>query len=222
VLEYDHPASNEEILSLAAEHADVVIPFASVDPRRPDAAAIAADLIERFDVRGFKFHPTLQAFAPNDRLAYPLYEVIQAAGVPALFHSGQTAVGAGQRGGGGMRLKYSNPMLVDDVAVDFPDLPIVLAHPSVPWQDEALSVAVHKPLVHIDLSGWAPRYFPPQLVRYADTLLRDKVLFGTDFPALTPERWLRDFAQLPIRDEVRPLILKENAARLLGLRPAAT
>jgi predicted TIM-barrel fold metal-dependent hydrolase len=222
VLEYDHPASNEEILSLAAEHADVVIPFASVDPRRPDAAAIARRLVEGFDVRGFKFHPTLQQFAPNDRMAYPLYEVIQAAGVPALFHSGQTAVGAGQRGGGGMRLKYSNPMLVDDVAVDFPDLAIVLAHPSVPWQDEALSVAVHKPLVHIDLSGWSPKYFPPQLVQYANTLLREKVLFGTDYPALTPERWLKDFADLPIRDEVRPLILKENAARLLGLRPAVT
>ena len=70
-------------------------------------------------------------------------------------------------------------MDVDDVAADFPDLPIVLAHPSFPWQDEALAVATHK-RVHIDLSGWSPKYFPPQLVRYANTLLADKVLFGSD------------------------------------------
>ena len=63
-------------------------------------------------------------------------------------------------------------MYVDDVAVDFPELKIVLAHPSFPWQDEAISVALHKPQVYIDLSGWSPKYFPPQLVRYANTLLK--------------------------------------------------
>jgi predicted TIM-barrel fold metal-dependent hydrolase len=75
--------------------------------------------------------------------------------------------------------------------------------------------------VYIDLSGWSPKYFPPQLVQYANTLLQDKVLFGSDFPLLTPDRWLTDFAALPIKDEVRPKILKQNAARLLGLLPAA-
>ncbi len=108
-------------------------------------------------------------------------------------------------------------MLVDDVAVDFPELKIILAHPSFPWQDEALAVATHKPQVHIDLSGWSPRYFPPQLVRYANTLLQDKVLFGSDYPVITPDRWLADFAALDIRPEVRAKILKGNAVRLLGL-----
>jgi uncharacterized protein len=106
---------------------------------------------------------------------------------------------------------------VDDVAVDFPELPIILAHPSFPWQDEAISVALHKEQVYIDLSGWSPKYFPPQLVRYANTLLRARVLFGSDYPLLTPDRWLADFAELDVKPEVRPLILKENAARLLGL-----
>jgi uncharacterized protein len=109
-------------------------------------------------------------------------------------------------------------MYVDDVAADFPELPIVLAHPSFPWQDEAISVALHKRQVYIDLSGWSPRYFPPELVRYANTLLKDRVLFGSDYPMITPDRWLADFEQLDIRPDVRPLILKENAARLLGLR----
>lgn len=93
-----------------------------------------------------------------------------------------------------------------------------MAHPSVPWQDEAISVATHKPNVFIDLSGWSPKYFPPQLVRAANTLLRNQVLFGSDFPMLTPERWIKDLEQIEIRDEVRPLIMKDNAIRALKLR----
>jgi predicted TIM-barrel fold metal-dependent hydrolase len=210
--------SNEEVAELAAEHADVIIPFASIDPARGAAGVRAARrLITDHGVRGFKFHPNTQAFFPNDRAAYPLYEVIAEHGRIALFHTGQTGVGAGRRAGGGIRLKYSNPLHVDDVAVDFPDMPIILAHPSFPWQDEALSVATHKPQVYIDLSGWSPKYFPPQLVQYANSLLKDKVLFGSDFPVITPDRWLEDFAGLPIKDEVRPKILKENAAKLFGL-----
>ena len=109
-------------------------------------------------------------------------------------------------------------MCLDDVAADFPELQIVLAHPSFPWQDEAISVCLHKQNVWIDLSGWSPKYFPPQLVQYANTQLRTKVLFGSDFPLITPDRWLADFAEASFKDEVRPLVLKENAARLLGLR----
>jgi predicted TIM-barrel fold metal-dependent hydrolase len=110
-------------------------------------------------------------------------------------------------------------MHLDDVAIDFPDMQIVIAHPSWPWQDEALSVAMHKPNVWLDLSGWSPRYFPQQLVQYANTLLRDRVLFGSDFPLITPERWMKDFEQAGFRPEVREPILKTNAMRLLGLGP---
>jgi len=214
-----HPRiANEEIAESCARHPDVLIPFASVDPWKGRAGAREVRrLIERYDVRGFKFHPSLQAFSPNDVMAYPQYEVMEELGVPALFHSGQTGIGAGLPGGGGIRLKYSNPLLVDDVAVDFPELRIILAHPSFPWQDEALAVATHKPQVHIDLSGWSPKYFPPQLVKYANSLLQDKVLFGSDYPLISPDRWLDDFAGLEIKPEVRPKILKHNAVRLLGL-----
>ncbi|MFL9682994.1 amidohydrolase family protein [Streptomyces sp. KL110A] len=212
------PVPNEEIAEAAAENPDVIIPFAGVDPFKGKAAVRQIRrLVEEFGVKGFKFHPNIQAFHPNDRMAYPLYEAIEDAGAIAVFHTGQTGIGAGAPGGGGIRLKYSNPMDVDDVAADFPGMRIVLAHPSFPWQDEALAVATHKPNVHIDLSGWSPKYFPPQLVRYANSLLQDKVLFGSDYPLLTPDRWLADFAGLPLKDEVRPKILKENAARLLGL-----
>ncbi|WP_314415052.1 amidohydrolase family protein [Streptomyces kroppenstedtii] len=213
------PVPNEEVAEAAAANPDVLIPFASVDPFRGKAGVgRARRLVEEYGVKGFKFHPSIQGFFPNDRsVAYELYEVIEEAGAIALFHTGQTGIGAGVPGGGGIRLKYSNPLHVDDVAADFPHLKIILAHPSFPWQDEALAVATHKPGVHIDLSGWSPKYFPPQLVQYANTLLKDKVLFGSDYPVLTPDRWLADFAKLPVKEEVRPKILKENAARLLGL-----
>jgi uncharacterized protein len=213
--------TNEEIAELAHKNSDVAIPFASIDPHRGKSGVMEARrLIKDFGVKGFKFHPSVQGFFPNDPMAYPLYEAIAEARLPALFHTGQTGVGAGQRGGGGIRLKYSHPMYLDDVAVDFPDMPIILAHPSFPWQEEALSVATHKPQVYIDLSGWSPKYFPPLLVQYANTLLKNKVLFGSDYPLITPERWVEEFDKLPIKPEVKPLIMKENAARLLGLMKA--
>jgi predicted TIM-barrel fold metal-dependent hydrolase len=210
--------SNEEVAELAAQNSDIMIPFASIDPAKGRMGAREARrLIRDFGVKGFKFHPSMQGFFPNDRSAYVLYEAIAEAGLPALFHTGQTGVGANMRGGGGIRLKYSHPMYLDDVAVDFPDMPIIMAHPSFPWQEEALSVATHKPQVYIDLSGWSPKYFPPILVQYANSLLKHKMLFGSDYPLITPDRWLADFENIPIKSEVRPLILKENAAKLLKL-----
>ncbi len=213
--------SNDAVLEFAARNADVAIPFASLHPRRgPEGVREARRLIAA-GARGLKLHPPSQEFYANDPVAYPLYEVFAEAKLPVVFHTGHSGFGAGARGGGGVRLKFGDPMPIDDVAVDFPDLPIVMAHPSFPWQDEALSICLHKPNVYIDLSGWSPKYFPPSLVQYANTLLKDKVLFGSDYPWLTPDRWLADFDKVGFRDEVRPLILRDNAVHLLGLGPAA-
>jgi predicted TIM-barrel fold metal-dependent hydrolase len=213
-----HPAiSSEEIAAGAARHNDVLIPFGSVDPRSPDAVDRARRLIEEYGVRGLKFHPSLQGFRPDDERFYPLYDVISELGAVALFHTGQTGIGAGLPGGRGIKLRLSDPMLLDDLAADFPELRIVMAHPGVPWADAAISVATHKANVFMDLSGWLPKYFPEQLVRQLSTLLRTKVLFGSDFPVITPDRWMESFAALPVKDEVKPLIYKENAVLLLGL-----
>ena len=208
---------NEEVLDLARANSDVMIPFASVDPTRGADAVASAERLIAAGVRGFKLHPPLQKFRANDRIAYPFYEVVAAAKLPVIFHTGHSGIGTGMPGGGGVRLKYGSPMDIDDVAVDFPEMPIILAHPSFPWQEEALSVAMHKAQVYIDLSGWAPKLFPPILVQYVNGPLRRKTLFGSDYPVLTPERWLAEFAELPIRDDVRPLVLKQNAIDLLGL-----
>jgi predicted TIM-barrel fold metal-dependent hydrolase len=210
--------SNDDVAAFAAANADIAIAFASINPNRGnDGVREARRLVEAGLVKGLKLHPPIQEFWPNDRIAYPLYEVFAEARLPVIFHTGHSGIGTGMRGGGGIRLKYGNPMPIDDVAVDFPDMPIVMAHPSFPWQDEAISICLHKPQVYIDLSGWSPKYFSPTLVQYANSLLKHKVMFGSDYPMLTPDRWLSDFQALPIKDEVRPLILKENALRLLKL-----
>jgi uncharacterized protein len=211
---------NEEIAEAARNNPDIMIAFASIDPHKGKMGAREAErLIKEQGVRGFKFHPTVQGFHPNDRMAWPIYEVINAHGLPAIFHTGHSGIGSGMRCGGGLRLEYSNPMHLDDVAMGFPDMQVVMAHPSWPWQDEALSVAMHKPNVWIDLSGWSPKYFPPQLIQYANTLLKDRVLFGSDFPLITPDRWMKDAEQAGFKPEVMPGILKGNAARLLKLEP---
>ena len=183
-----------------------------------DLAREAERLITEEGIKGFKFHPTVQGYHPYDKMAWPIYEVINHYKMPAIFHTGHSGIGSGMRCGGGLRLAYSNPMHLDDVAIDWPDMQIVMAHPSFPWQDEALSVATHKPNVWIDLSGWSPKYFPKQLIQYANTLLKDRVLFGSDYPLITPERWMKDFEVAGFKPEVMPGILKDNAVRLLGLK----
>lgn len=212
-----HPAlSSEEIIERCARHDDILRPFASVDPLGDGAAARTRALVAA-GARGFKFHPSLQAFEPDDVRHYPIYEAIAEAGLPTVFHTGQTGIGAGLPGGRGIKLRYSDPMLLDDVAADFPSLTVVLAHPSVPWQDSAISMATHKSNVYIDLSGWLPKYFPPQLVRAINGPLRHKVLFGSDYPVISPDRWMASFADLDVKDDVRPLVMKHNAVEMLGL-----
>lgn len=209
---------NEEIATAAKENSDMMIAFASIDPHKGKMGAREAEkLITEWNVKGFKFHPTVQGCYPQDKMAWPIYEVINHHKLPAIFHTGHSGIGSGMRGGGALRLEYSNPMHLDDVALNFPDMQVVMAHPSWPWQDEALSVALHKPNVWIDLSGWSPKYFPKQLIQYANTLLRDRVLFGSDFPLIKPERWMEDAKDVGFKPEVMPGILKDNAVRLLGL-----
>jgi len=212
------PNSIDDIVSGARRHPDTLIAFGSVDPLQGEAAV---DEVRRqaddLGVKGFKFHPTVQGFDPSDPAYTPIFAEIEQRSLPIVVHTGQTGVGAGMPGGGGYRLSLSNPMLLDDVAARHPGLDVILAHPSVPWQDEAISIATHKVNVYIDLSGWSPKYFSPNLVRATRTYLSHKMLFGSDFPALTPDRWLRDFAALELGEDVERRVLKENAVRLLKL-----
>ena len=169
-------------------------------------------------LRGVKFHPTAQAFYPNDVRFYPMWEKCAELGVPVLIHTGVTGFGAGAPGGGGLKTKYCAPIpYIDDLAADFPQLTVIMAHPGFPWVEEQMAVLLHKPNVHMDLSGYSPRYFQPPILTYGNSLLQDRMMFGSDYPSLRPDRWLTDFAEAPFREEVRDKILIENARRILGL-----
>ena len=215
----DVPDSNDYVAEIAASHPEQFIGFASVDPHKGEQAVEELErAVKELGLKGLKLHPIHQAFFPSDEAFRPLFDKCEELGVPVLIHSGYAAAGAGTPGGGGFKLKYARPIpYIDDLAADHPGLTIIMAHPAWPWVDEQVAVVLHKPNVYIDLSGWAPRYIPRELIREANTRLQDKVLFGSDYPYMPPSRWLQEFEELEMRDGPRQKILLDNAKRVLGL-----
>ncbi len=214
----DLPDPNDYVAQTVDSYPDVFIGFCSVDPRKGKAAV---EELERsvlsLGLRGLKLHPIHQAFFPDDPAFIPLFAKAEELGIPVLMHSGYAAAGANAPGGGGFELAYSRPIPhVDSLAARHPDLTIIMAHPAWPWIQEQVAVALHKSNVFIDLSGWAPRYIPKELISEASGRLRKKILFGSDYPYISPVTWLEQFQELDIRDESRPLILHDNAARILN------
>lgn len=114
-------------------------------------------------------------------------------------------------------MDYSRPIYIDHLAADFPDLTIICCHPSIPWVDEVMAIVTHKANVYLDISGWHPRFLSENLINRLNRDLQDKVMFGTDYPWITPEKWLTGFEKLPLSDEVRQKVLKDNAIRILHL-----
>ena len=215
----DLPDPNDYVAQTVDSYPDVFIGFCSVDPRKGKAAV---EELERsvlsLGLRGLKLHPIHQAFFPDDPAFIPLFAKAEELGIPVLMHSGYAAAGANAPGGGGFELAYSRPIPhVDSLAARHPNLTIIMAHPAWPWIQEQGAVALHKSNVFIDLSGWAPRYIPKELISEASGRLRKKILFGSDYPYISPVTWLEQFQELDIRDESRPLILHDNAARILNL-----
>ena len=194
--------------------------FAGIDPWKGERAIQELDrAVKQLGMIGVKFQQALQAFFPNDRRFYPLYEKCVELKVPVLFHVGTTGAGAGMPGGAGFHLKYTRPIpYIDDVAADFPDLTIICAHPAWPWQEEMIAILLHKANVYNDLSGWSPKYFSDSLKREIGGRLQDKMLYGSDYPDITPQRWLSDFEALNYKPEVMEKVLLKNAARVLKLK----
>ncbi len=214
------PVPNDHIADAVKRNPDVFIGFGAVDPWQGRVAVDEAKrCAEELGLRGLgELNPGRQGFYPNDPRFYPLWETASDRGLVVLFHGGMMGAGAGTPGGMGFKLKYTRPIpYLDDVAADFPQLKIIAAHPSWPWQEESLAIARHKSNVYIDLSGWAPRYFPESLVHYVDTILQDRALFGSDWPVIDPDRWLREFAELPIRETSKQKILLANACALFDI-----
>ena len=213
------PLTNDEVAQIVKKYPRQFIGFACVDPWKGKRAIDEMErAITELGLKGAKFHPGIQAFYPSDTRFYPLYEKISGLGIPALFHTGTNGLGAGTPGGMGVKMDYTRPIYLDSVAADFPELTVIGAHPAWPWHEEMLAIIGHKSNVFMDLSGWSPKYIPKQIMDEARSRLQDRILFGSDYPFILPERWLADFASLDgFKPEVRQKILRDNAARILKL-----
>jgi predicted TIM-barrel fold metal-dependent hydrolase len=209
--------SNELVAAAVRDYPDAFIGFGSVDPHKGKRAVEELDSIKQLGLKGVKLHPSLQAFDPSDEQWWPLYGRCQELGLACLFHTGTSGIGAGQPGGQGVRIDFARPILLDPVAAAFPELQVIAAHFGYPWHVEMLAIALHKTNVWIDISGWAPRYIPSEVVREMKGRLQDRFLFGSDYPFIHPKRCLDELAQLEIAEATLEKLLTGNAKRLLGL-----
>jgi predicted TIM-barrel fold metal-dependent hydrolase len=209
--------SNQYVADAVKAFPDIFLGFGSVDPLKGEEAVRGLDEIKALGLKGVKFHPSIQRFAPDDERYWPVFARCEELGLIGLFHTGTSGIGAGTPGGQGIRLDYCRPIRLDTVAAEFPRFEIIAAHFGYPWHDELLTIALHKTNVHIDISGWAPRYIPATVVRDLKGRLQDQFLFGSDYPFIHPERCLDELASLELSAAVTQKLLLDNGKRLLGL-----
>ena len=152
---------------------------------------------------------------PSDPKWYPFYDLCIEARVPVLIFVGTTGLGAGLPGGMGVILDHCHPRHLDFVAAKFPQLTIVAARPGWPWQAETIAVLMHKRNIWYEVHGWSPKYFTPDLKHEISRRLRDRLMFGADYPLFTYERLLRDWRSEGYSDEVLDRVLHTNAERFL-------
>ncbi|HKV87109.1 MAG TPA: amidohydrolase family protein [Candidatus Dormibacteraeota bacterium] len=208
---------NELVAQAVRDHPKAFAGFGSVDPLKGETAVEELERIAGLGLKGVKLHPSLQAFAPDEERYFPLYERCEELDLIVLFHTGTSGIGAGQPGGQGIRLDYARPIRLDAPAAAFPDLKIIAAHFGYPWHLELLAMALHKTNIHIDISGWAPRYIPAEVMRDMKGRLQDQFVFGSDYPFISPQRCLDELQSLEFPDAALQKVLLGNGRRLLGL-----
>lgn len=211
--------TNDYVADFRDRHRDVVVQaWGAVDPHKGEAALAEAERAVRdLHVLGFHFHPIMGHFRVDDPALRPLFDTISSLGVPVMVDVGTTGMGAGMPGGLGSRIEHAHPIAIDHLAADFPDLTIIASHPGWPWVDEMTAVALHKGNVFWELSGWAPKYFPEQLVRDVKGRLKDKIMFGSDHPSLPYQRILDEWSGLGLSDDVLEKVFSRNAERVLQI-----
>ena len=212
------PLPNDVVAAIVKRHPKRFAFFASVDPWKSSAIEELERAVTELGAIGAKFHPSLQDFYPSDERHFPLWQKAAELGIPCLFHTGTSGIGAGEPGGQGIKLDPARPVHLDVVAARFPSLPIIAAHFGWPWHLELIAMALHKTNIFIELSGWSPRYYPPELVREIGGRLSDRTLFGSDYPFIKPSRVLDELDALELKPEAKAKIKRENAARLLKLQ----
>src|ERR1700730_11353493 len=217
------PCSNDFVSSMQRRHPQRIIQsWAAVDPHKGEKALDEAKrAIQELGMLGFPFHPIMGNFAVNDRRLYPLFEVINELKVPVTIDVGTTGMGAGMPGGMGAKIRHAHPSAIDELAADFPHLTIIAAHIGWPWVEEMTAVALHKGNVFWEVSGYAPQYFPPYLVRDIRSRLKEKILFGSDYPSIPYPRLLREWDEFGYSDDVKERVFYRNAERVLGLGNSA-
>lgn len=213
------PCTDEYVHAIWRRHPKRITQcWGTLDPMKGELAMRAArKAVKELGFIGFHIHPIMQHFAVNDRRLYPLFELVDELGAAVMVDVGNTGMGAGMPGGMGARLRHAHPSAVDDLAADFPQLKIIMAHPGWPWVDEATAVALHKGNVYWEMSGWAPKYLPEPLKKDIRGRLQDKVMFGSDYPSMPYERIMREWDELGYSDEIRAKLFHRNAELVLGL-----
>jgi uncharacterized protein len=200
--------SNDEVAGWVAAHPDRLTGIASVDLRRPRLAVMELRrAVSELGFRGLRIVPWLWGLPPNHRLYYPLFAECVELGIPFMTQVGHT--GPLRTSETGRPIPY-----LDDVALEFPDLVIVGGHIGYPWTTEMIALATKYPNVYIDTSAYVAHRYPAELVEYMRGHGRRKVLFGTNYPMITPARALKRLGELALDDEARDLFLGGNASRL--------
>jgi predicted TIM-barrel fold metal-dependent hydrolase len=212
------PCGNEYVHGMWKRNEGRIIQcWGTVDPFKDTAISEAKHAVEELGLMGFHFHPIMQHFAVNEERFYPLFETINALKVPIMLDVGTTGMGAGMPGGMGAIIRHAHPLSVDQLAADFPDLKIICAHPGWPWIDEMTAVALHKGNVYWEMSGWAPKYLPDGIKRDIKGRLKDKIMFGSDYPSMPYERLFREWDEIGYTVDILEKFYHRNAEEILGL-----
>jgi predicted TIM-barrel fold metal-dependent hydrolase len=215
---------NDLVARYVAAHPDKLIGFASIDPHEPDYLDEMRRCFETMNFRGLKLGPTYQNYPPMDERMQPVYAYCEAHGIPVLFHQGTTFPRRAP-------LKYAHPVLLEDVAIRYPELRMVVAHMGHPWMEDTIVLIRKQPHVYADVSAlyYRPWQFYNALVAAVEYGAAHKLLFGTDYPFTTAAdsiAALRNVnhvagARMPrISEDVIEGILHRDTLALLGLNCA--
>ena len=202
--------SNDEVAGFVAESGGRFIGVGSVDISKPMAAVRdVRRCVQELGFKAIRVLPWLWEVPPTDRRFYPVYAACCELGVPFCTQIGHT--------GPLMPSEVGRPIYLDQVALDFPELTIVAGHIGYPWTDEAIAVATKHENVFIDTSAYTARRYPPALVDFMRGHGRHKVLFGTNYPMITPAKALEGLDTLGLDEATRELFLAGNAQRVFSL-----
>ncbi len=205
---------DEWIAEAVAAHPTRFHGLAGVDPTEGmDGVRRLERAVREFGFIGAHTYPHWFELPPNHARYYPFYAKCCELGVPIQMQVGQSLIYDPAR-----RLRsVGRPILLDDIACDFPELKIVGIHIGIPWHDEMIAMAWKHPNVFIGTDAHSPRYWPASFVHYLNSYGREKVMFGTDFPVLGFGRTVREIAGLGLRPEVMRAMMRDNAMRVYGL-----